>query len=138
MPSNGRRALIPLVIAVIASLAARDAITAPLSRDFQALLAIQGLPADERVAVKPSFDCTTAHASDEIAICGDPDLARADATMMAGYQNAYAVSGDPDVRESGQAQWLRRRRACGGDRNCLKAAYATRIAAFVGAIRRSK
>jgi uncharacterized protein YecT (DUF1311 family) len=88
--------------------------------------------------VKPSFDCAKAASPAEQAICAEPDLAGADATLADLYRQAMAARrGDPAAagalrRE--QRAWLAARdQSCGGEVQCLKAALAARSAALIPA-----
>jgi uncharacterized protein YecT (DUF1311 family) len=93
--------------------------------------------------VKPSFDCAKAASPAEQAICAEPDLAGADATLADLYRQALAARrGDPAAagalrRE--QRAWLAGRdQSCGGDVECLKAALAARSAALIPAAEASE
>src|SRR5260221_6155173 len=63
--------------------------------------------------VKPSFDCAKAASPAEQAICAEPDLAGADATLADLYRQAMAARrGDPAAAGAprrGQRAWLARR-----------------------------
>ncbi|WP_081880490.1 lysozyme inhibitor LprI family protein [Paenirhodobacter enshiensis] len=78
---------------------------------------------------RPSFDCKSAKAPDEIAVCQSPDLADLDRTMAAAYQNARQKHPESlkDLKLS-QAEWRKQRSKCGGDASCLHRVYQKRIA----------
>jgi uncharacterized protein YecT (DUF1311 family) len=67
----------------------------------------------------PSFDCRRARSADEIAVCGDPELARLDRLIGQGYQELLAQIGEGPAR-SAAASSLAARRACGADVGCIK------------------
>ncbi|MGY4432834.1 hypothetical protein ACVWWO_005311 [Bradyrhizobium sp. F1.13.1] len=74
----------------------------------------------------PSFDCRRARSADEIAICGDPELARLDRLIGQGYQELLVQIGEGPAR-SMAAPLLAARRACGADVGCIKTAQLSTI-----------
>lgn len=79
-----------------------------------------------------SFDCATAAAPAEIAICGDDSLARLDADMGRAYAARLAL--DPAVR-SAQRVWVDARNAeCSADKGCLRQRIEARIAELTAPI----
>ncbi|OSI77975.1 superinfection immunity protein [Bradyrhizobium canariense] len=74
----------------------------------------------------PSFDCRRARFADEIAVCGDPELARLDRMIGQGYQDMVAKFGDGPAR-SVAAPLLAARRACQSDVGCIKNAQLSAI-----------
>lgn len=86
--------------------------------------------------ISPSFDCAAANSAAERAICANSQLASLDRALDAGYGMALgnitsaAVGGTvADARSFKREQraWLRKRDDCGGDENCLFAAYQSRL-----------
>jgi len=74
----------------------------------------------------PSFDCRRARSADEIAVCGDPELARLDRLIGQGYQELIAQIGEGTARTVA-APLLAARRACGPDVGCIKNAQLSAI-----------
>lgn len=74
----------------------------------------------------PSFDCRRARFVDEIAVCGDPELARLDRLIGQGYQELVVQMGEGPAR-SMAAPLLASRRACGSDVGCIKNAQLSAI-----------
>lgn len=79
--------------------------------------------------VTPSFNCSAASQSDEIAICSNPELARLDRAVVEGYQQVIGSDG-ADTAKSIAEPLLRRRHACGPDADCIKRMQLAAIAAF--------
>lgn len=76
-----------------------------------------------------SFDCAKAKASDEIAICQNVSLNDQDVTMALLYdlnKHFMAMGGRGSLMD-GQAEWLKKRHACGSNLSCLSDAYTQRI-----------
>ncbi|UZE48413.1 lysozyme inhibitor LprI family protein [Rhodopseudomonas sp. P2A-2r] len=82
-----------------------------------------------RVTATPSFNCNVATQPDEIAICGNPELARLDRAVVEGYQQVIGSDG-ADTAKSIAEPLLRRRHACGPDADCIKRVQLAAIAAF--------
>lgn len=86
-------------------------------------------PRPDQTAAVPSFDCALARTTTEKTLCADKNLADLDRLMAKRYRTLR------DARNFSQSQsliasqkaWLKRRDACGSDRNCLQQRYATRI-----------
>jgi uncharacterized protein len=76
-----------------------------------------------------SFHCDTHSKPDEVAICGDSNLSSLDDEMASAYKNVLATMAPERVTGFRQAQldWLKTRRACGGNRSCLDRAYRQRL-----------
>lgn len=76
-----------------------------------------------------SFDCATARAPDEAAVCGNCDLAQLDVKMatLYGVITHLVGMGERGAIRDAQAEWLRQRAACGADSACLVQAYRNRI-----------
>jgi uncharacterized protein len=73
----------------------------------------------------PTFDCSRATNSSEMAICGDPTLARQDQHLSDLYRRLLEASGD-SIKPA-QRAWLAKRSDCGSDTSCLKNIYTERI-----------
>src|SRR5262245_63346247 len=83
---------------------------------------------------RPSFDCAKASNDIERAICGHPELAKADRETAEAYAALIAKLSGPakDNAVKNQERWIEERnRACTGDSDgldyCLKRRYAARI-----------
>ena len=76
-----------------------------------------------------SFDCATARAPDETAICGNCELAQLDVKMATLYDvlTRLVAMGTRGALRDAQSDWLRHRASCGADTTCLVQAYRTRI-----------
>ncbi len=81
--------------------------------------------------VTPSFNCRAANQPDEITICATPELARLDRAVVESYQRMLASDGSA-AAQSVAEPLLRRRHACGPDKDCIKRVQLTAIAAFQG------
>jgi uncharacterized protein len=83
-----------------------------------------------------SFDCGRARAPDERAICADRALNDQDVRMalLLDLSRHFVAMGRRGVLDDEQVAWLRGRRACGANRQCLTAAYAHRIERLEGVI----
>ena len=92
-----------------------------------AFLLLALLPAAAQAA---SFDCARAALADERAICASRALNDRDVRMsvLYGLDLRLVPMGSRDVIRREQAQWLRRRQACGAAPACLARAYDRRIA----------
>ncbi len=76
-------------------------------------------------ATAQSFDCSKARLAAEFAICDSQRLSRLDEEMSALYFGLpYVIR--QEIKGS-QRRWLRRRNACGYDRECIARAYRRRI-----------
>ncbi len=82
----------------------------------------------------PSFDCKAATAASELRICLAPDLAQLDLDLAHAYaqKSAGLSGGEAEALRREQRLWLRRRDACGGREDCLRAALQSRLAALQG------
>ena len=76
-----------------------------------------------------SFDCSKAETVDEKAICANPQLNDADVEMSVLYTQLKPLlgMGARGDLEDEQANWLKHRAGCGGDRACLGEAYEDRV-----------
>lgn len=99
-------------------------ITSPKAA-FAAVLALM-LSAPASAA---SFDCATAKAADEAAVCGNCDLAQLDVKMATLYGvlgHLVPMGQRADIQDA-QRGFLAQRARCGGDAACLGTAYRARI-----------
>lgn len=80
-------------------------------------------------AAAASFECATARAPDEKAVCASCELEQLDVKMSTLYGVAIrlvAMGQRGDIQDA-QRAWLSRRALCGGDASCLRQAYQSRI-----------
>jgi uncharacterized protein len=86
-------------------------------------------------AAEPSFSCTGPVTPTEAAICNDDDLAALDRALAAAFRSkldaiaagtAHADDDDRDAVAITQKAWIAHRNACGGDKTCIRKAYALR------------
>lgn len=77
----------------------------------------------------PSFDCSTARAGAEQAICVYPDLAQLDRVMADLYEKVRAArtGAASQALIAEQRRWLNDRNACGSDHGCLARVHNERI-----------
>ena len=97
---------------------------------------VAGIVSDCRTSVDapnatagPSFNCNVASQPDEQAICGKPELARLDRTVVQGYEHVLGSEG-ARVAKGIAEPLLRRRHDCGPDADCIKRVQLAAIAAF--------
>lgn len=80
-----------------------------------------------------SFDCSSARAPDELAICANPGLSALD-SEMGGLWYAYSrvpmLMGSSGNRRDAAQTFLAERRQCGDDVACLDRVYRARIGAL--------
>ncbi|EDQ9731860.1 hypothetical protein BH006_06785 [Salmonella enterica] len=79
-----------------------------------------------------SFDCLRVTGTDEKAVCANRQLSDLDVEMAVKYHWLSGLAGmgvAGDMRDS-QQLWLQKRRACGGDTDCLHTLYLQRIQAL--------
>jgi uncharacterized protein len=83
-----------------------------------------------RAAFAASFDCNRARLPDEKAICASRQLSELDVEMSVRFQmlTGLVAMGTRGNMQDEQQAWLQSRKACGGNRACLLAAYRRRIA----------
>lgn len=76
-----------------------------------------------------SFDCDKARAADEKAICASRALNDKDVAMATQYRllKGLFAMGARGAMQDQQQQWLKSRRACGGDSACLNQRYDERL-----------
>lgn len=87
-----------------------------------------------------SFDCARARAPDEVAICRNPDISELDTRMGAlwfSYSKVPFLMGANGARHDAASAFLEKRKACGSDVACLRAAYTQRIADLKDSIERA-
>ena len=77
-------------------------------------------------APQPSFACAAARSPIERLLCGSVPLAALDRSVAAAYKRKRAVA-DPAALRAAQAEWLKRRDACGEDPACVADAMRERI-----------
>ena len=92
-------------------------------------LALAAPTAVSQPAAAQSFNCASAGATDERAICASPELSAMDTEMAALYGaiRRCAMMGVRGDLEDSQRQFLATRAACGADVPCLTVAYRGRI-----------
>ncbi|HQR88404.1 MAG: hypothetical protein B7Z44_14955 [Caulobacter sp. 12-67-6] len=76
-----------------------------------------------------SFDCRKARTADEKAICAERSLNDKDVRMdvLYGVNKRTLAMGGRGALMDQQRDWLRDRRACGGNKACLNRAYDRRL-----------
>ena len=89
-------------------------------------IALAALLLPAAAAQAQSFNCRYARFADEVAICQSPLLSRLDERMSRRFYEARNESGGPDL-DAEQDAWLRSRRSCGSDEDCIEEAYRERI-----------
>jgi uncharacterized protein len=87
-------------------------------------------------AYAASFDCAKARAADEKAICADRPLNDKDVRMALMYDLSrhFMAMGRRGVLEDEQTAWLRGRKACGANKQCLNGVYDHRIERLQGVL----
>ncbi|MFG1293162.1 lysozyme inhibitor LprI family protein [Xanthobacter versatilis] len=87
-------------------------------------------------AAAASFDCASARAADEKAVCDSCDLAQLDVKMstLYGVLTKLVAMGQRGMIQDAQRAWLAQRSTCGGDTSCLSGAYRSRIAQLEAAL----
>lgn len=83
-----------------------------------------------------SFDCSTAKAADEKAVCADCALGELDLKMstLYGVITHLVAMGQRGEIQDAQRAWLSRRALCGGDAACVRQAYVSRIGELEAAL----
>ncbi len=76
----------------------------------------------------PSFDCTKASTGQERLICSDRELSKLDVDMASAYADARQKAADVNALKAEQRLWLRNSQKTCSDKECLVAAYQSRIA----------
>jgi uncharacterized protein len=113
---------------------------------FAGYLAVAALAAllpaiQPAAAAEPSFTCTGHATAAEAAICSDEDLAALDRALAAAFKakldaiTAGTAKADDDDRDAvviTQKAWLAHRNECGGDKACIRKAYALRTGTLTG------
>lgn len=84
------------------------------------------------------IDCSKAAKPDERTICADPFLLQTDARLDTLYDVSLhmVAMGERGDLVDGQRQWITQRETCGTDKNCLRAAYAKRLAVYQAILQR--
>jgi uncharacterized protein YecT (DUF1311 family) len=77
-------------------------------------------------APQPSFACSAARTPIERMLCGSVALAALDRSVAAAYKRKRDTS-DAGALRAAQAEWLKRRDACGQDEACVADAMRERI-----------
>ncbi len=103
-----------------------DLVRQGISPSDRRIAGFRGGCRDQASAAGPSFDCRRARFADEVAICGDPELARLDRLIGDGYQVLLGRLGEAPARAIA-APLLASRRACGSDVGCIKNAQISTI-----------
>ncbi len=87
-------------------------------------------------AVAASFNCARARAADEKAICADRTLNDQDVRMalLFDISRHLVAMGRRGMLQDEQTDWLKGRRQCGANRQCLAAAYDHRIKRLQGVV----
>lgn len=80
-----------------------------------------------------SFDCSRARTQVEKIICADAALSRLDEQLAEGYAAVLQKSGGSGRVKAEQRDWLKNKRDRCGDDQCLRNAYASRLAHLAGA-----
>nr|WP_245515379.1 lysozyme inhibitor LprI family protein [Rhizobium deserti] len=80
-----------------------------------------------------SFDCERADlAADEKVICDTRSLNDADVKMATTFDilTSLLPMGTRGTLQEEQSAWLKKRQACNGDAECIRASYAERLKQF--------
>lgn len=103
-----------------------------LSALFPLALAIVAPP-----VAAAGMDCAQARTPTELAICADPGLHRQDAELADVYRDLGAARPDErDALRQAQRGWLKVRNACGGNADCIRLQYDSRLNALQAQARR--
>lgn len=99
-------------------------------------MAIFGVVLTASATEAASFDCRRAKAADEKAICADRALNDQDVRMalLFDISKHFVAMGRRGMLQDEQTDWLKGRRQCGSNRQCLAAAYDHRISRLQGVI----
>ena len=83
-----------------------------------------------------SFNCAKAKTLDEKTICAERSLNDQDVRMalMLDISRHFVAMGRRGQLDDEQTDWLRGRKACGANKQCLATAYAHRIERLQGVI----
>lgn len=73
----------------------------------------------------PSFNCANASSRVELMICGNPQLAQADANLAQAYRQTIACAADKARVRAAQRTWVTNRNAC-ADEACVANEYEIR------------
>lgn len=91
-------------------------------------LAFLGLLMSPLYLYGASFDCSKANTLVEKTICADPQLSDLDELLMASYKKALSNTSNAAPLKMEQKDWLKSVRDNCQDKECLKAAYTSRLA----------
>lgn len=83
------------------------------------------------------FDCAKASSWAEKTICADPQLSDLDELLAASYKKALAGSSEAVSLKTAQKHWLGSVRDVCQNKECLKAAYTSRLAELNSAVANS-
>ncbi len=81
---------------------------------------------------QPSFDCASASAPAERAICADAVLAGYDRQVADAWRQAVQSAGGSAALLPGQKRWLAQRNACGWNAGCIESLMRSRILELTG------
>jgi uncharacterized protein YecT (DUF1311 family) len=111
--------------AVSADAGTQAASDANMATAAAALAASAAAPLE--AATRPSFDCAHVTSANLKLVCDTPELAEADQTLAAAYQQALAASADPSALRDSERDWIASREQAPTDVDHLRALYAERI-----------
>lgn len=80
----------------------------------------------------PSFDCTKASTSAELAICANPRLGQLDQQLSDAWRVARANISNLEALKVTQRNWIVKRDNCRGDAACLQTLMSARIGELTG------
>jgi peptidoglycan hydrolase-like protein with peptidoglycan-binding domain len=81
-------------------------------------------PSPALSSARPSFDCSAVRQAAERAICASSPLAALDRDLARAYSTSVASGA---TTPGAQRQWIARRNGCGGNSDCIAAAYQDRL-----------
>lgn len=90
-------------------------------------------PLSNGATPEPSFSCSKAQSSSEKAICSDYELSSYDKSVNNSWKSAkegaVSVGNNQQLKEiiNSQKEWLKKRNACGSDKECLKNVMVNRL-----------
>jgi uncharacterized protein YecT (DUF1311 family) len=87
----------------------------------------QSKSVNKETAFAPSFNCNNVTRGIEVLICGDRELSKIDVDLSQAYQEKMERTTNKNLLKSDQINWLKKSaRAC-SDKDCLMAAYTSRL-----------
>jgi uncharacterized protein len=100
------------------------------------LIAVSVLALSGGGAMAASFNCARARAADERAICADRNLNDQDVRMalLFDISKHLVAMGRRGMLQDEQTDWLKGRRQCGANKQCLAAALDHRIKRLQGVV----